>query len=117
MLCMTRLFTIFLLLISFQANAIAGAQMMSTMAALAMSSETQKHTAHNETDTHLIDHQEKEGCDKHCDCGLCSGHYFKAVLFQDFNIPPIGQFDFESDYLFSGVPIIHLLHLKPPKRL
>ena len=114
---MARLFTIFLLLISFQANAIAGAKMVSTMAALSMSMEAPTHTAYDETDTHSIDHQEKEGCDKLCDCGLCSGHYFKAVLFYNFNIPSKGQFDFETDYRFSGVPIIHPLHLKPPKRL
>jgi len=78
-----------------------------------MSPETHAHTAHDETDTHPIDHHEKEGCDKHCDCGLCSGHYFKAVLFHIFNIPPIGQFNLTGfqknatsfELISCGVPV------------
>ena len=136
---MLRNFTIFLLLVSFQANAIAGALMMSDMMASSMSSE--KHTAmmHDGPNLHPMgndrkatDHcsssmemqqsvtcdplkNSKDGCDKSSDCGLCSGHYFKAVLIHNFVIPPACQFDFESDYKFSGDSVTHPLNLKPPK--
>ena len=130
---MVRYFMIFLLLISFQANAVAGALMMSNMTALSMATEKHALLMHQEPNMHSMEHHEKAAnhcsdtqhagecesptgdCDKHSDCGLCSGHHFKAVLAHNFDIPLTCQFDFESNYTFSGVPVTHPLHLKPPK--
>ena len=116
-------FLILALLITFQANAIAGAIMMSDM--VAMSSSHEKHTSimHDESCSTTMSMHHVDACDSkakaHCDeygeCGVCSGHYFKAMLAHSFDISPTCRFDSESDYRFSGVTVTHPLTLKPPK--
>jgi hypothetical protein len=136
---MMRLLTILLLLITIEANVIASAFMTSDMVALSIPSGMHvkdmhdvpniSHKGHHGmASVHCSDsmemqhasecdsaHNSQEDDDQYHDCGLCSDHYFKAVLTFSLDIPSSGQFEFDSDYTFSGVSVTHPLTLKPPR--
>ena len=126
---MTRYFLIFLLLISFNANAIAGSVMM-----LSMSPMTSDMTGKSEMTSHPMTNGEHQmsmsdmsmnhcqsqlstdsNCEDSHDCGLCMMHCSAALISEitAINSPPL--FSFEPNYHVQDALSTHSHLLRPPK--
>lgn len=126
---MIRQLLIFLLLISFNANAIAGSVMMANMSSMAQvmmeKSEPTNHVANG--DDYLMsmsnmsmDHcQSQPSTDSPCEsdpaCGLCMMHCSAALMGEITSLGSSPQFSFEPSYHVQAALSTHSRLLRPPK--
>ena len=115
---MNRLLLIFLLLITFNANSIAGSVMMSSMDNMQMSMSEDCYgdmqsgmdmTDHCETDS-----TKHEGCDE-SNCGACVYHCSSAVIERTDSKTVLDSSLPEFQYLLTVIPSAPTKMLRPPK--
>ena len=125
---MIRNFLIFLLLISFNANAIAGSVMMAKMSSMTSSimeeTEMTNHSAkampHNMSMSSTVDQCHSElssdsSCEGESSCGLCMMHC-SSVLISDISVLVSSQQQsLLQSYHVQHVPSTYSRLLRPPK--
>lgn len=126
---MIRHFFIFLLLVTLNANAIAGSLMMIEMSTMT----SHMSDASEMTDHHMTQHSDRmsmsaastdhcqmqpsdeANCEDEHSCGLCTMHSTAALIPTIAAINGSNQFSFEPNYQVNDALSIHSPLLKPPK--
>lgn len=115
---MNRILLIFLLLITFNANSIAGSVMMSTMGSIDMG---MHHDCDNniDADTEMTAHCESDSImNQNCNdsnCGACVYHCSNAVIAEVSSTTALAPSRPEFRYLLTEISPVYVQMLRPPQ--